>query len=67
MSKIDYSGRWQFSPRASTLQIGMPDSVVFTIEHREPSFRFERTLTFGARSDTFAIVLTDGPTHRTVL
>jgi hypothetical protein len=60
MSRVDFSGRWQFAPDASTLQIARPDAAAFTIEHREPSFRLERTLTFGERSDTFAIELTVG-------
>ncbi len=60
LSRVDFSGRWEFSPGASALQIESPDAVMFAIEHREPGFRLERTLTFGGRSDTFAIDLTVG-------
>ncbi|HEX4953360.1 MAG TPA: hypothetical protein VF017_08205 [Thermoanaerobaculia bacterium] len=60
MSKPNYSGRWRFCAEASTLQIAIPDAVVFAIEHREPSFHLERTLTFGGLSNTFALDLTVG-------
>lgn len=40
--------------------MAVPDKVVFTIKHREPSFRLERTLVFGDRSDTFELDLTVG-------
>jgi hypothetical protein len=59
----NFSGRWQFDAAASTLRIGVPDSVVLTIEHEDPLFRLERTLVFGDRSDTFGIELTVGSDH----
>jgi hypothetical protein len=60
MSRPDYSGQWEFSAEASTLQIAAPGAVLFTIAHRDPAFHLERTLTFGDRSDSFAIDLTAG-------
>ena len=60
MTQPNFTGRWRFSADDSDLQIANPDSVVFTIEHDEPSFRLERTLTFGDRRDTFEIELTIG-------
>lgn len=59
----DLSGRWTFSPGDSALQIRTPDAIEFLIDHREPSFRLERTLVFGGRSDSFAIDLTVGAEH----
>ena len=44
VSRPDYSGEWHFSKCASRLQIPVPQSVEFTIEHREPHFRLERSL-----------------------
>ena len=60
MSRPNYSGRWRFNAEASTLQIAIPSALDFTIEHREPFFRLERTLRFGDRTDTFSIDLTVG-------
>jgi len=54
----NYSGRWQFDATASALQIEAPDAVTFVVDHHEPVFRLERSLTFGDKTDTFAIVLT---------
>ena len=60
MSKPDFSGTWIFSPDKSDLQIRNPDKVIFKIEHDEPSFALERTLTFGEKTDTFRIDLIIG-------
>ena len=38
----------------------MPDGLTFTIAHSDPRFHLERTLTFGDRTDSFAIDLTVG-------
>ncbi|HLG06006.1 MAG TPA: hypothetical protein VI383_07645, partial [Gemmatimonadales bacterium] len=60
MPRPNYSGRWRFNAEASALQIAIPSALDFTIEHREPFFRLERTLRFGDRTDTFSIDLTVG-------
>lgn len=61
MSKPDFSGRWQFNPGKSLLEIPSPDSTTFVIEHNEPRFQLTRTHVFGGKSDTFSLELkTDG-------
>lgn len=60
MSRPDYSGKWQFDGAASALEIRRPEAVVFAIDHREPFFHLERTLTFAGQTDRFAIDLTVG-------
>lgn len=42
----------------SRLQIQPPDSSVFQIEHREPSFKLTRTHRVKGQADTFSITLT---------
>lgn len=65
MSRPDFSGTWRFNPSKSRLQIPLPESTVFVIDHREPHFHLERTHVFGETSDTFVIDLTtDGQTVR---
>lgn len=58
MTQPDFTGRWQFNPSKSLLQIPSPESSFFVIEHREPQFHLERTHVFGGQSDTFSIALT---------
>lgn len=67
LARPDYSGEWLFSAGSSRLQIGSPDAVSFTIEHHEPSFRLERLLRFGDRSDTFTIELVIGNEHEPIV
>jgi len=62
MSKPNFTGRWRFNPEDSRLEIATPDAVVFEIRHSEPSFRFERILTFGDRTDKFELELMVGTT-----
>lgn len=69
MNKPDLSGTWAINRERSRLEIPMPDSTVFTIEHREPRFHLERTHVVGETRDVFSIELTtDGrvaeSTHR---
>jgi hypothetical protein len=63
---VDFSGRWQFVPDASVLQIASPDAVMFSITHREPHFHLERTLELGGHRDFFAIDLTIGAPPSTI-
>ena len=58
MGRPDFSGRWEFSPSKSSLQIPAPDSTTFVIEHNEPRFHLTRTHVFGGNSDTFSLELT---------
>ena len=61
MAKPDFTGTWKFNPGKSSLQIPVPESALFVIEHREPRFELERTHIFSGNSDTFSIDLrTDG-------
>lgn len=60
ISHPDFSGSWRFSAIESALEITRPDVVLLVIHHAEPLFRLERTLTFGDRTDTFAIDLRVG-------
>lgn len=63
MTHPNFSGTWKFNSNRSSLQIALPESIGFVIEHREPQFHFERTLVVGGHKDTFAIDLTtDGNT-----
>ena len=57
----DFSGEWRMNRELTRLEIARPDSTVFRIVHREPSFELSRTHVFEGRSDFFSISLrTDG-------
>ncbi len=58
MAKPDFSGTWEFNPAKSALQITAPESTVFTIDHRDPLLRLERTHVAGQTRDTFELELT---------
>ena len=58
LPKPDFSGTWKFDPERSSLQMQSPDASTFIIEHRDPSWRLERTHVFGERSDTLTLELT---------
>ncbi len=58
MGKSNFSGTWIFNPTKSVLQIPYPESTVFVIDHREPVFRFSRTLVIRGASDTLELNLT---------
>lgn len=60
-ARPDFSGRWQFQPDRSSLQIRSPESSIFLIDHRDPHWRLERTHVFDEREDTLVLeLLTDG-------
>jgi hypothetical protein len=59
--KPDFTGTWVFNVAQSSLQIQVPDSATFVIEHREPRFRLVRTLVMRGEQDTLSIgFTTDG-------
>ncbi len=61
MPNPNFSGKWKFNSARSSLQIPVPESSTFVIEHREPLFRLTRTHIIDGREDTFTIELaTDG-------
>ncbi len=60
-AKPDFSGTWVFQPDRSSLEIRVPESSVFTIDHRDPHWRLERTHVYDGKEDTLGIeLLTDG-------
>jgi hypothetical protein len=54
----NFSVEWKFVAIKSKLQIPVPDSGIFTIDHREPVFRMSRTLIAEGKTDTWSIDLT---------
>lgn len=54
----NFTGRWRANFRKSTLQVPLPESTVFTIEHTEPNLGLSRTHTSEGKSDTWSIRLT---------
>ena len=58
MAKPNFTGTWEFNSSKSTLQIPRPDATVFTIDHREPIFRFSRTHIVQGKTDTLELHLT---------
>lgn len=60
-SKPDFSGTWALQPDRSSLEIQVPESSVFTIDHQDPHWRLERTHVFDGRANTLVLdLLTDG-------
>ena len=57
-AKSNFSGVWNLALQKSKLQIPAPDSGVFNIDHKEPSFHLSRTFLKGGESDTWSIDLT---------
>jgi hypothetical protein len=57
-AKPDFSGVWNLDLQKSKLQIPVPDSGVFNIDHKEPAFRLSRTFLKGGQSDTWSVDLT---------
>jgi len=58
---MNFTGKWRFNTEKSTLQIPVPESACFEIEHREPDFRLTRTLVYAGQADTLTVELkTDG-------
>jgi hypothetical protein len=58
MEKPNLSGTWMLDRLRGRLEIPMPDSTVFVIEHREPEFHLDRTHVVGDAQDKFSIDLT---------
>jgi hypothetical protein len=56
----DFTGTWIFNAAQSKLQIPVPDSGVFRIDHKEPVFRLSRTFVQKGKEDTWGIDLTTG-------
>ncbi len=57
--KPDFSGTWVFNPSRSQLQIKLAlESGVFTIDHREPLFRFSRVFVVAGKEDALSYDLT---------
>jgi hypothetical protein len=57
--KPDFSGDWVFNAEKSKLEIKVKlDSATFTIDHKEPDFRFSRVFVIGGKSDAFSYALT---------
>ena len=56
--KPDFSGTWIFVPAKSKMQIPVPTSAIFRVDHREPIFKISRTLVQGEKSDDWKIDLT---------
>lgn len=54
----NFSGEWEMNRERTRLQIAMPDSTVFRIDHQEPKFKLSRTHVVKGKPDTFAIELT---------
>ena len=63
-TKPDFSGTWKFNSEKSRLEMTAPTKSIFVIEHRDPSFRFTRTHTWGEQSDMLTFEFTtDGKEH----
>ena len=57
--KPDFSGTWVFNAQKSRLQVpARLESAVFTIDHREPVFRFSRVFVVRDREDSLSYELT---------
>ena len=54
----DFTGVWKLNLQKSKLQVPAPESGVFRIEHREPSFKLSRTFIRDGKEDTWGIGLT---------
>jgi len=57
-AKPDFSGVWNLNLQKSKLQIPAPDSGVFNIDHKEPSFHLARTFVKDGKNDNWSIDLT---------
>ena len=62
----DFSGKWVFNAARSKLQIPVPQSSTFLIEHREPAFHLSRTHVYDGKGDTFAIDLSSDGRERVI-
>ena len=53
----NFSGTWVMNATKSRLEIPVPDSTIFVIQHDEPSVRIFRTHATGGKLDTATVVL----------
>jgi hypothetical protein len=59
LDRPDFSGNWVFNAEKSKLEIKVKlDSATFTIDHREPNFRFSRVFVIGGKENALAWALT---------
>ena len=58
MTKPNFSGTWKFNSGKSVLQMPLPESSIFVIEHKEPHFHLERKHVFDGKSNTVSFDLT---------
>jgi len=58
LPKPDFSGTWKFNPEKSKLQIPVPSSSTFVVDHKEPKFHLTRTHVYDGKPDTWSIDLT---------
>jgi hypothetical protein len=57
--KPDFSGEWVFNPEKSRLEVKWNlESGTFTIDHREPNFRFNRVFVINGKRDSHSYSLT---------
>jgi hypothetical protein len=57
--KTNFSGDWVFNPEKSKLEIKVElESATFTIDHKEPDFRFSRVFVIGGKDNALAWALT---------
>jgi len=57
--KTNFSGDWVFNPEKSKLEVKIElESATFTIDHKEPDFRFSRVFVIAGKSDSFSYALT---------
>jgi hypothetical protein len=57
-AKPDFSGNWRLNLQKSHLEVPVPDSATFRVEHQEPKFKLTRTFVFGGKNDTISFELT---------
>jgi nuclear transport factor 2 (NTF2) superfamily protein len=63
-TKPGFSGRWEFNPASSRLEMTAPNKSTFWIEHHDEIFKLTRTHVWGERWDTLSFeVTTDGVEH----
>ncbi len=59
IDKPDFSGDWVFNAEKSKLQIQVKlESATFTIDHKEPDFRFSRLFVIDGKDDAYSYKLT---------
>jgi hypothetical protein len=57
--KPNFSGNWVFNPEKSKLEIKIKlESATFTIDHKEPEFRFSRIFVIGGQDNALSWALT---------